>query len=179
MAPSLLVLSLLAADPDIHGGGALGFGVGVPFKSLNAGFQFSVKGFVEMKVVDKVSVGLVVPFGFGFFSQGTFGVTVNYTTIDIMPGVRGSVAVIDWLHVALEFGLGPSILNAKANLGGFGSSETTRTDFGLRGGLFVEATPPQLPAGVMFFVSPVEMQGRFGNTPWSEYRFSIGAGYRR
>lgn len=181
MAPAslLVVATLLTADPDLHGGAAVGFGVGAPFKTASAGFQMSAKLFGEVGFASRFFAGLVVPFGFGFFTQNVgFGVTTNYTTIDIMPGLRAGANVIDWVRAALELGWGPSLLNAKVNLGSLGSSEQSRTDFGMRFALLVELTPPALP-GVFFFVEPLQLQARFGNGPWSEYRFSLGAGYRR
>ena len=51
---SLLVATLLAADLEVHGGAAVGFGAGAPFQTANPGFQLSAKGFLDLKVADRV-----------------------------------------------------------------------------------------------------------------------------
>ena len=175
---SLLVASLLAADPPVHGGGVLGLGLGVPFKTADAGFQLSLKLYGELEIAPKVAVGLVVPVSFGFNSQNLgFNTTASYVMIDFMPGVRGSFAILDWVRAAVELGWGPSFLSFKANV--FGSTiNSERTDVGMRGALLVELAPPSL-SGVVFLIEPVALQGRFASSSFSEYRFSVGVGYRR
>ena len=178
MLSALVVATLLTADPDLHGGAAITLGVAVPFKNVNTGFQFSVKGYGELVVASKISVGAVLPFGFGFYNQSSGFVSVNMTTVDIMPGLRGAVQVHEWIHAAIELGVGPSIFNQRISAGSFGSNDSTRTDPGFRASLLVEVALPQL-AGVLIVIEPVTMQARFGNATFSEYRFSVGVGYRR
>ena len=175
---SALVLTLLAAQPDLHGGAAVGLGLGVPFRTAEAGFQFSVKAFGEAEVQPKLGVGLVVPICFGFFNQAIgFGSTATYFAFDVMPGVRGSFAVLDWVRAVVELGLGPSFLNVRAQVFNTVVNQS-RTDFGMRGALSVEIAPPSL-SGLMIVVEPLAMQGRFASSSFPDYRFSVGVGYRR
>jgi hypothetical protein len=173
---SLLAAVVLAGTP-VHGGAALGFGLGAPFSNANAGFQMSVKALVDVGVADKLTVGAVLPVGFGFFSQGgPFGSSASYTVVDVMPGFRGTVAVLDWIHAAVELGLGPSIINTRVSVFGSSGSQTD-TYFAMRAALLVEVAPPSL-AGLFFFAEPVAVHGRL-DQGFSEYRFSVGVGYRR
>ncbi len=175
---SLLVATLLTADP-IHGGAAFTLGVGVPFRSTNAGVQLGLKGFGEYEVRPKLGVGLVLPVSIGFYTQDTgLGSTATVIVVDLMPGARASYQVLDWIRAVAEFGVGPSIHNFKAVFFNVTTLEQSRTDFGMRGALSVELAPPSLD-GLMFLVEPVLIQGRFAASNFPEYRFSVGVGYRR
>jgi hypothetical protein len=185
LAPAALAALLLAADgPNVHFGGEIGLGFGVPFNNANVGFQMSAKPYLEFEVAPKIGVGIGLPFGVGFNStnyySGIFGsASINYTTVDIMPGVRGSYAVMDWVWAALDVGLGPSILSSKVDA--FGTSQSSsKTFFAMRVGLEVMVAPPQL-SGVTVGIQPLELNARVGdsnNTSFSEYRFSVLVGYR-
>jgi len=182
MTPALLIAALLAADgPEVHLGGAAEVGVGVPFQNGqngNAGFQFDVRGFADFAVVPRVSLGVSLPFCFGFFGASNAFGSASYTLIDIMPGVRATVAIIDWIRVALDVGLGPSVLVARVDVPIFNTTQTdSQTSFAIRASFGVEIAPPQL-GGFMLTVVPVTMHGRFGDNTFSEYRFSVGVGYR-
>jgi hypothetical protein len=184
LAPAALAALLLAADgPNVHFGGEIGFGFGVPFSNANAGFQMSAKPYLEFEVAPKVGVGIGLPFSVGFNAangNSSFA-SVNFTSVDIMPGVRGSYQIMDWIWAALDLGLGPDILTSKVDVSFINqSSSTTKTFFGMRVGLEVMAAPPQL-SGVTFGVVPLEIDARVGdnnNPSYSEYRFSVLVGFR-
>ena len=179
-----LALVLLTADgPAVHGGAELGLGAGVPFRLARAGFQFGFKPYLELEVAPRVFVGASLPLGFGFFTANGSGevASASYTAIDIMPGLHGAFAVLDWVYAALDLGLGPNVLVSRVdiNFGGFRSSQTeNRTFFAMRVALEVVVVPPSL-SGVTLGVVPFEILGRVGDSTFSEYRISVVVGYRR
>ncbi len=171
----LLIATLLTAE--IHAGGAAGLGVGVPFRTANTGAVIALKGFVDVGgLANKLTVGAVLPVTFGFYNQsiGGFG-SANYFVFDLLPGVRATYAVVDWVVAALELGAGPSIFNINANVLGTNAS-STRTFFAMRAAVLGEVHPPSLK-GLFFWVEPLGLYARLDNS-FSEYRFTLGAGYR-
>jgi hypothetical protein len=178
-----MVLSLAAAlllTADVHAGAEIGAGVGAPFKDWNAGFQFSGRGFLDIPLADKISVGGVLAVSAGFYNREVAFATASVTVADIMPGFRGRVAILDWIAAAVELGLGPAIVNTRvvANVFGIMSSQSdTKTYFAMRAALLVELAPPAL-SGLILFVEPAAVNGRLDQA-FSEYRFTVGVGYRR
>lgn len=185
MGKALLVALLLSAEeggkksPDFHVGGAITFGIGAPFQNVNAGFQFGFKAVIDFAFIDKVTLGAVLPVAFGFYNGGTNLVATSYQMVDFMPGLRGTYAIIEWVYAVFELGLGPSVFTARAEVPFFGTTASSSTSFAMRGTLSIELVPKAL-SGVMFVIEPLAIHGRVGSstTTFSEYRFSLGAGYR-
>ncbi|MBL8950753.1 MAG: hypothetical protein JNK82_08260 [Myxococcaceae bacterium] len=170
---ALLIATLLGAD--VHLGGAVGIGVGVPFRLANSGPVVSLKGFVDVGVMNKLTIGAVLPVSFGFYRQAIAFAAVDYTVVDVLPGARATYTFIDWAHAVLELGAGPSIYNVKGTVFG-GTSSNTQTYFAMRVAALVEVHPPSLK-GLFIWVEPLGLHARLDNS-FSEYRLSVGAGYR-
>jgi hypothetical protein len=145
----------------------------------NVGFQMSGKPYLEFEVAPKLSVGASVPIAVGFNNgAGNAFAQVSFISVDIMPGVRASYALLDWVFAGLDVGLGPHILTTKVDVPFINMSQTTtKTFFATRVGLGVMVAPPQLP-GLTFGLTPLELDARVGDGSYSEYRLSVSIGYR-
>jgi len=171
---ALLVATLLTVD--IHAGGSAGVGVGVPFRSANAGPVIVLKGHADIPIGNKLTVGAVLPITFGFYNTNIGFGSINWFILDLLPGFRATYEILDWVRAVVELGAGPAIYNASTNVLGT-SSGSTRTYFAMRASALAEVAPVSSMKNLFFWAEPFGLYARLDNS-WSEYRFSLGAGYR-